>query len=133
LKSTINARVAEEIHTLPRVIHTIHRVLMQQSLLENPLHRRKPVPTADMGPAFAGKALECCVRQVQQIGHGTGTDRAQIKAASLCSIEKRPSLRPDLPSGRAPRAAAVKDVAANAAAPAQPARSVLDRASTVLG
>ena len=37
---------------------------------------------------------------------------------------KRPSLRPDLPSGRAPRAAAVKDGAAKAAAPAQPARSV---------
>ena len=42
---------------------------------------------------------------------------------------KRPSLRPDLPSGRAPRAVAVKDAAANAAAPAEPARSVLDRAS----
>src|SRR5512133_1642927 len=40
---------------------------------------------------------------------------------------------PDLPSGRAPRAAAVKDVAATAAAPAEPARSVPDRASTVLG
>ena len=36
---------------------------------------------------------------------------------------KRPSLRPDLPSGRAPRAAAVKGAAAKAA-PAQPARSV---------
>src|SRR4029077_8583268 len=47
------------------------------------------------------------------------------RAASLCSIGKRPSLRPDLPSGRAPRAAAVKDAAANAAAPAEPARSVL--------
>src|SRR5205814_6671116 len=45
---------------------------------------------------------------------------------------KRPSLRPDLPPGRAPRAAAVKDAAANAAAPAEPAQSVLDRASTVL-
>src|SRR5271169_1779099 len=45
---------------------------------------------------------------------------------------KRPSLRPDLPPGRAPRAAAVKDAAANAAAPAKPAQSVLDRASTVL-
>jgi hypothetical protein len=40
---------------------------------------------------------------------------------------------PDLPIGRAPRAAAVKDAAALAAAPAEPARSVLDRASTVLG
>jgi hypothetical protein len=45
---------------------------------------------------------------------------------------KRPSLRPDLPPGRAPRAAAVKDATANAAAPAKPAQSVLDRASTVL-
>jgi hypothetical protein len=44
-----------------------------------------------------------------------------------------PSLRPDLPAGRAPRAAAVKDAVAKAAAPAEPARSVLDRASTVLG
>jgi len=42
-----------------------------------------------------------------------------------------PSSRPA--SGKAPRAAAVKDAAATAAAPAQPARSVLDRASTVLG
>jgi hypothetical protein len=31
----------------------------------------------------------------------------------------------DKPSGRAPRAAAVKDAAAKAAAPAEPARSVL--------
>ena len=45
---------------------------------------------------------------------------------------KRPSLRPDLPPGRAPRAAAVKDAAAQSAASAEPARSVLDRASTVL-
>src|SRR5467141_1425989 len=45
---------------------------------------------------------------------------------------KPPSLRPDLPPGRAPRAVAVKDAAANAAASAEPAQSVLDRASTVL-
>src|SRR6266850_1825036 len=45
---------------------------------------------------------------------------------------KQPSLCPDLPPGRAPRAAAVKDAAANAAASAEPAQSVLDRASTVL-
>src|SRR4029077_14459931 len=45
---------------------------------------------------------------------------------------KRPSLRPDLPPGRAPRAAAVKDAAANAAAPAEPAQSGPDRESTVL-
>src|SRR5207249_5129277 len=43
-----------------------------------------------------------------------------------------PSLCPDLPPGRAPRAAPVKDAAANAAASAEPAQSVLDRASTVL-
>ena len=54
-------------------------------------------------------------------------------AASLCSIESDHPFVPTLPSGRAPRAAAVKDAAAKAAAPAQPARSVLDRASTVLG
>jgi len=35
-----------------RVIHTIHQALMPQSLLKIPLHRRKPVPTADMGPGF---------------------------------------------------------------------------------
>jgi len=40
---------------------------------------------------------------------------------------------PTWPSGRAPGAAAVKDGAAKASAPAEPARSVLDRASTVLG
>src|SRR6266850_2319342 len=45
---------------------------------------------------------------------------------------KPPSLRPDLPPGRAPRAAAVKDAAENAAASAEPAQSVLDGASTVL-
>jgi hypothetical protein len=45
---------------------------------------------------------------------------------------RRPSLRPDLPIGRAPRAAAVRDAAREAAAPAKPARSVLDRASKVL-
>src|ERR1700682_5890162 len=39
---------------------------------------------------------------------------------------------PDLPPGKAPRAAAVKDAAENAAAAAEPAQSVLDRASTVL-
>src|SRR6267378_4563186 len=36
------------------------------------------------------------------------------------------------PPRRVPRAAAVKDAAANAAASAEPAQSVLDRASTVL-
>src|SRR5262245_28162534 len=45
---------------------------------------------------------------------------------------KRPSLRPDLPPGRASRAAAVKDATANAVASAEPAQSVLNRASTVL-
>jgi len=38
-----------------------------------------------------------------------------IRFPSLCSIEKRPSLGPDLPPGRAPRGAAVRDAAANAA------------------
>jgi hypothetical protein len=46
---------------------------------------------------------------------------------------KRRSLRPDLPTGKALRAAAVKDAAVLAAAPAKPARSVLDRAGAVLG
>jgi hypothetical protein len=75
-----------------------------------------------------------CVRQVQQIGHGNRVlVDFQIKSSIPLFDRKRPSLRPDLPTGRAPRAAAVKDGAANAAAPAKPARSVLDRASTVLG
>jgi len=47
------------------------------------------------------------------------------RAASLCLIGNDHPLRPDLPFGRAPRAAAVKDAAATAAAPAEPARSVL--------
>src|ERR1700730_2266365 len=51
---------------------------------------------------------------------------------SLCSIERRHPFVPTLPPGRAPRAAAVKDAAANAAASAEPAQSVLDRTSTVL-
>jgi hypothetical protein len=75
-----------------------------------------------------------CVRQVQQIGHG---ESAAVHSGQLEQHpfvrSAGPSLRPDLPYGRAPRAAAVKDAAANAAAPAEPARSVLDRASTVLG
>ena len=74
-----------------------------------------------------------CEGQVQQIGHGKRAPLNSGQEQSLCSIGIRPSLRPDLPSGRAPRAAAVKDAAATAAAPAEPARSVLDRASTVLG
>jgi hypothetical protein len=69
-------------------------------------------------------------RGVPHIGHSEGPamfDQEQhpfVRSAG-------PSFRPDLPSGRAPRAAAVKDAAAKAA-PAEPARSVLDRASTVL-
>ena len=43
-----------------------------------------------------------------------------------------PLPEPDLPPGRAPREPAVKDAAADAAAPAKPAQSILDRASTVL-
>src|SRR5215813_8195714 len=77
--------------------------------------------------------LACCVRQVQQIGH---VERAladvQVNSSIPLFDRKGPSLRPDLPFGRAPRAAAVKDAGALAAAPAEPARSVLDRASTVL-
>ena len=50
---------------------------------------------------------------------------------SLCSIKTTiPSSRP-VPGG-APRAAAVKDADANAAALAKPAQNVLDRASTAL-
>src|SRR5262245_21889915 len=83
--------------------------------------------------AAVRSGLGCCVRQVQQIGH---VERAladvQVNSSIPLFDRKGPSLRPDLPFGRAPRAAAVKDAAAKAAAPAEPAHSVLDRASTVL-
>src|SRR5689334_8178030 len=55
------------------------------------------------------------LRQVQQIGQG--------KRARLSSAQGDIPLF-DLASGRAPRAASVKDAAAPAAAPAEPARSV---------
>ena len=55
-----------------------------------------------------------------------------IRLPSLCSIENDHPFAPTMPPGRAPRATAVKDAAANAAASAEPAQSVLDRASTVL-
>src|SRR5262249_15827474 len=74
-----------------------------------------------------------CVRQVQQIGHGDGAGWVQVNGKIPLFDRIGPSLRPDLTPGRAPRTAAVKDADAKAAAPAQPARSVLDRASTVLG
>src|SRR5262252_6662757 len=70
------------------------------------------------------------MREVQRIEHS--------ESPALLDEEQHPfvrsggpSFRPDLPTGRAPRAAAVKDAAVKAA-PAEPARSVLDRASTVL-
>ena len=54
-----------------------------------------------------------------------GLTELQIKAASLCSIgNDHPFVPTCLPVERQ-RARAVKDVAATAAAPAQPARSVL--------
>src|SRR5215471_20401414 len=85
----------------------------------------------------AGSATHCrigsCVRQVQQIGHGDGAGWVQVNSKIPLFDRIGPSLRPDLTPGRAPRTAAVKDADAKAAAPAQPARSVLDRASTVLG
>src|ERR1700761_4248320 len=77
-------------------------------------------------------AITSCVRQVQQIDHGADGGLVQIKSSIPLFDRNPPSLRPDLPSGRAPRAAAVKDAAAIVAAPAEPARSVLDRASPAL-
>ena len=72
---------------------------------------------------------------VEDFVDGRGQDARAVRRVKFKLYFDRtgPSLRPDLPIGRAPRAAAVKDAAANAAAPAEPARSVLDRASTVLG
>src|SRR5580704_3595474 len=81
-----------------------------------------------MGHRCCGPGADAlsCVRQVQQIGHG---ESAAVHSGQLEQHpfvrSAGPSLRPDLPPGRAPRAAAVKDAAANAAAPAEPARSVL--------
>src|SRR5437764_9278718 len=43
------------------------------------------------------------LRQVQQIGHGKRTRLKSGQGTSLCSIGLGPSLRPDLPSGRAPQ------------------------------
>ena len=65
---------------------------------------------------------------------GNGRRVRLISAQEFIPLFDRtgPSLRRDLPCGSAPRAAAVKDAAAKAAAPAQPAHRVLDRASTVL-
>ena len=69
-------------------------------------------------------------RGVPHIGHSEGPAMFDQEQHPFVR-SGGPSFRPDLPSGRAPRAAAVKDAAAKAA-PAEPARSVLDRASTVL-
>ena len=80
------------------------------------------------GERFSGVA---CVKSSKLI-HGIECWLIHINSNIPLFDRKRLYLRPDLPSGRAPRAAAVKDAAA-AAAPAEPARSVLDRASTVLG
>ena len=70
------------------------------------------------------------MREVQRIGQSEWPALLDEDQHPFVRSEG-PSFRPDLPSGRVPRAAAVKDAAAKAA-PAEPARSVLDRASTVL-
>jgi hypothetical protein len=58
--------------------------------------------------------------------HGSrGRRTVSIHFPSLCSIENDHPLV-DLPPGKAPGAAAVKDAAANAAASAEPAQRVLD-------
>src|ERR1700753_58000 len=83
-------------------------------------------------PLDPGVTHESCVRQVQQIGHG---DRVLVhfrsRATSLCSIKmtilsSRPAFwQRAARSGR-------QGCRAKAAAPAEPARSVLDRASPAL-
>src|SRR5262249_10442471 len=73
-----------------------------------------------------------CVK-FSKLAIGTGCWLLHVNRDIPLFDREGPSLRPDLPIGRAPRAAAVKDAAALAAAPAEPARSVLDRASTGLG
>src|SRR3984893_9737176 len=65
----------------------------------------------------------CCFMVVFRLG----TTEALMLQAMAPAI----TVCPDLPLGRAPCAAAVKDAAATAAS-AEPAQSVLDRASTVL-
>jgi hypothetical protein len=51
------------------------------------------------------------MRNVRQIGHSEGAAYS-IKSTILLFDLGGPSFRPDLPSGRAPRAAAVRDAAA---------------------
>ena len=91
-----------------------------------PAHRRRSLAVGGLHPARTADRVR------PHLQSSRGRRRVSIRFPSLCSIEKRPSLGPDLPPGRAPRGAAVRDAAANAAAPAKPAQSVLDRASTVL-
>src|SRR4029077_7456357 len=88
-----------------------------------------PSPTACCRwPAPCSNSRRCSTPATR---FGTPPAREHPPAIPLFD-RARPSLRPDLPPGRATRAAAVKDAAAHAAAPAEPAQSVLDRASTVL-
>jgi hypothetical protein len=73
------------------------------------------------------------VRQVQQIGHGEGSGFAQVYTQTfLCLIGRTiPSPRPALWQSAARSGS--QGCRCEAAAPAEPARSVLDRVSTVLG
>jgi hypothetical protein len=88
-----------------------------------------PSPTAFCRwPAPCSNSRRCSTPATR---FGTPSPREHPPAIPLFD-RKRPSLRPDLPPGRAPGAAAVKDADANAAASAEPAQSVLDRASMVL-
>ena len=94
-------------------------------------HRLREVP--ELFHSNAGQIRVSCVRQVQQIGHG---DRVLVyfrsRATSLCSIKLTiPSSRPVFWQSAARSGS--QGCRAKAAAPAQPARSVLDRASSVLG
>src|SRR3984893_4247597 len=41
-----------------RVIHTIHQAMDAPSLVSNPLHRRKPVPTAKVDPGLRRESAE---------------------------------------------------------------------------
>ena len=74
-----------------------------------------------------------CVRQVQQIGHGDGDWFTQVNNNILLfDRQDHPFVPTCLPAEhRAQRQSRMPP--ANAAAPAQPARRVLDRARTVLG
>src|ERR1700737_1356628 len=92
-------------------------------------------------PAISGSRTRSIIGRAWQPSTTRSAAAAMPRCASAATATAAPCAPsptaccrwpPHPPPGRAPRAAAVKDAAANAAASAEPAQSVLDRASTVL-